>query len=361
VNLANTLRSRRELVRAESIYRAINTSPRASQISMSNHAGVLNTMGKPEAAESLYRELAKRFPQARVAQTYPAVFIYERGQYDSLDAFWKPKTLDANPLVKIGALSTMTSLALLRGHIKDGVQVAAQMRAANAARGVPDNPIADSLTSAQIAIWFFGQNERGIRALDAAVARVPFKTLPIEQRPYVTFATYYALGGRPDKARAMLVQFDADISDPQLKRLFEPARHSVLAEILMAEKKPLEAVREIWKSDTLADGPSSDCAHCLDFDLGRAYDLANLPDSTIMHWERYLAESFNRSPGRDAAVLAGVHKRLGEIYEAKGDLAKAESHFTEFVSLWKTADPELQPKVAEVNRRLAAIRAKKSG
>jgi hypothetical protein len=80
-----------------------------------------------------------------------------------------------------------------------------------------------------------------------------------------------------------------------------------------------------------------------------------------MHWERYLGESFNRSPSRDAVILAGVHKRLGELYEAKGDLAKAESHYTDFVNLWKAADAELQPKVAEVNRRLAAIRAKKGG
>ena len=46
VNLANNLRSRRDLARAESIYRAINTSSRVSQLSMGNHAGMLMSESK---------------------------------------------------------------------------------------------------------------------------------------------------------------------------------------------------------------------------------------------------------------------------------------------------------------------------
>jgi hypothetical protein len=131
-----------------------------------------------------------------------------------------------------------------------------------------------------------------------------------------------------------------------------------MSSILMAEKKPLEAVREIWASDSLPDGPIGDCSHCIDADLGRAYDLANLPDSTIRYWERYLSESFARGPGRDGPFLAGIHKRLGELYDAKGDLARAASHYAAFIELWKNADPELQPKVREAKQRLAAIQAK---
>ena len=63
--------------------------------------------------------------------------------------------------------------------------------------------------------------------------------------------------------------------------------------------------------------------------------------------------------GSDAPILAGIHKRLGELYEAKGDTARAESNYTAFVELWKNADPELQPKVAEVKRRLTALRGRK--
>jgi hypothetical protein len=45
-------------------------------------------------------------------------------------------------------------------------------------------------------------------------------------------------------------------------------------------------------------------------------------------------------------------------YEERGDLGKATEYYTRFVTLWKDADPELQPRVAEVRRRLEGLRVK---
>ena len=57
----------------------------------------------------------------------------------------------------------------------------------------------------------------------------------------------------------------------------------------------------------------------------------------------------------DPVYLAGVHRRLGELYEAKGDTAKAVAQYRAFVEQWKNAEPELQPRVAEVRKRLEAL------
>jgi len=324
---------------------------------MGNHGGLLLSMGRVAEAESLYREMAKRFPTSMTPTTVTGRLLYMRGEIDSTEAFWRSKTNDPNPLLKLNATANLSNVAMLRGRLKEAVRYGEQVRSLNAARGVPPNPLSDSLTSAVIAIWFLGQNERGVRALDAALAQVPLKSLPIEQRPYASFISYYALAGRTDKARAIFTQYENDVKGTPLERITAPARHAALAVVLMFEKRPLDAVKQLWAADSLPDGPSSDCAHCLDFDLGRAYDLANMPDSTIAHWERYLGEPFNRGLGTDAAALAGVYKRLGELYEAKGDLAKAESHYTKFVELWKNADAELQPRVTEARNRMSALTA----
>jgi hypothetical protein len=53
--------------------------------------------------------------------------------------------------------------------------------------------------------------------------------------------------------------------------------------------------------------------------------------------------------------LAGVRRRLGELYEAKGDTAKAVAQYRALVEQWKNAEPELQPRVAEVKRRIEAL------
>ena len=75
--------------------------------------------------------------------------------------------------------------------------------------------------------------------------------------------------------------------------------------------------------------------------LGRAYDLAGQGDSAIAVFERYVASpwmfrtvitgvTLNQL---DATQLAPILRRLGELYEAKGDNAKAVSHYTAFVRL----------------------------
>jgi DNA-binding SARP family transcriptional activator len=50
-------------------------------------------------------------------------------------------------------------------------------------------------------------------------------------------------------------------------------------------------------------------------------------------------------------------RRLGELYEAKGDIAGAIKNYEEFVKLWKDADPDLQPQVTEIRNRIARLRA----
>jgi eukaryotic-like serine/threonine-protein kinase len=58
----------------------------------------------------------------------------------------------------------------------------------------------------------------------------------------------------------------------------------------------------------------------------------------------------------DATWLAHAYVRLGELWEAKGDRAKAAKYYTSFLELWQGADSELQPRVASARRKLAAVR-----
>jgi len=57
----------------------------------------------------------------------------------------------------------------------------------------------------------------------------------------------------------------------------------------------------------------------------------------------------------DAINLLPALKRAGELYEAKGDRAKASQAYRRFVDLWKDADPALQPGVREIRARLGRL------
>ena len=89
--------------------------------------------------------------------------------------------------------------------------------------------------------------------------------------------------------------------------------------------------------------------------LGRQVVLKLLPPETGASVN---VERFEREIQRvllDAYELAPALKRSGELYEARGDRAKAADRYRRFVDLWKNADPELQPGVREVRARLARL------
>jgi hypothetical protein len=100
-----------------------------------------------------------------------------------------------------------------------------------------------------------------------------------------------------------------------------------------------------------------DCTICLPLNLARAFDAASQPDSAIAQFERYLATPYyaRARTGLDAPALPLVHERLGQLYEAKGDAQKAAAHYRAFADLWKSADPELQPRVAAARERVRRL------
>jgi hypothetical protein len=62
-----------------------------------------------------------------------------------------------------------------------------------------------------------------------------------------------------------------------------------------------------------------------------------------------------KSARGDAWGLAPSLKRLGELYEARGDRQRALEYYGRFVALWKDADPALQPAVREVRGRMGQL------
>ena len=132
----------------------------------------------------------------------------------------------------------------------------------------------------------------------------------------------------------------------------------MLGEIALASGKPREALDEFRRGDIGFDGaPADECAPCLPFDLARAYDAAGKPDSAAMMFERYLSTPawFKMDADLDPVRLPAIRERLGQLYEGMGNTAKAIANYRAFIELWKNADPELQPRVADAKRRLARL------
>ena len=355
-NYALALRSRREFARAEAMYRKVVNGPRPV---WQSYTGLLESQfnqGKIAAAESTLAEWRRKLPGPR-ALLYGGSFLLARGQLDSLERFFQSAQADRDPQNRSQATLNLGRLALMRGRVRESERLGVEGRRQNAARGAAvQTTLADSLDAVGNAVWFGGAREEAAKRLDAMLARHPLRAGPEGQRPFLPVATLYARAGAPDRARAVLAQWSAELADSAARRRVEPQRHDVLAEIALAERRWADAVSEFRQADQRPDGPADACTICLARDLARTYDLAGNADSAIAHFERYVTTPFFNRLGQDALYLAGSHKRLGELYEARGERDKALANYLKFVELWKDADPELQPRVAEVTQRIARLK-----
>jgi tetratricopeptide (TPR) repeat protein len=88
--------------------------------------------------------------------------------------------------------------------------------------------------------------------------------------------------------------------------------------------------------------------------LAQAHDQAGRADSAVAYFEQFATKK-DPEMTQSAQWLPFTYRRLGELYEAKGNTPKALENYGKFVELWKNAEPELQPKVKAVRARMAKL------
>ncbi|MDP9178891.1 MAG: protein kinase, partial [Gemmatimonadota bacterium] len=355
-NLGNVLVTRREFARAEALYRRAIAAGTARATVYTNLVDAQLSQRKFAAAESTAALGRSRFPAHAGLRFMDISMLIARKQLDSLEKrAAETRANHPEPGFRSAATWDLRGVALMRGRINEAARLTDEANALDAARGAPARPHERAMDSAWMDIWHREQPGRGAQTLDATLARIPFRSLPLVDRRYFDVAMFYALAGRPDRARAVIAERNAEVRDTALLRQDIPASHIAMGLIALAEKRPLDALAEFKLGDRLPDGPVNACVRCHLADLAMAYDSAGARDSTIATMERYLALP-STTVWPDANFLAYFHRRLGQLYEARGDSSKAIQHYERFVGLWKNADPELQPKVAQARQRLSVLR-----
>ena len=174
----------------------------------------------------------------------------------------------------------------------------------------------------------------------------------------VRAAVRYAAAGRPDRARPIIDAIIAT-SDSIARRAIHALRYTALGEIALAEDRPHEAMAMFRESDRAADGlPASRCAVCILPGLARAAEQAGWADSSRSYWERYVTTPSLDRLATDQWFLAMGYRRLDALYGEAGDRTKADECRATLAELWRNADPELRPLVADVRRRIESLRAR---
>ena len=99
------------------------------------------------------------------------------------------------------------------------------------------------------------------------------------------------------------------------------------------------------------------CMPCLTFYAAHAFDRAGQADSAEAWYRAGVESPVTAEDPEDATFYPLALRRLGEFAESRGDRAAALGYYERFVDVWRDADPELQPQVAQVRQRIAALTA----
>jgi tetratricopeptide (TPR) repeat protein len=351
-NLALIYADRRNFAGAEQLLRRSIASNPTALTAYGNLFTYQAEEGKLAAMDSTFAAQLKvsgNNPRVAIAR---ANILFSRQKHDS-SRFVADSISKANPndeLLATQAMGIRSYTDMVHGKLNESLRLISQVAAYSAAHGSPVALLAAaSLDSAIVEALFRESKTKALALIEAGLRRTPLSSLPPLERPYVSLAQAYALAGQPDLARTMLAEFER-IAPTMPFRAASEGGHSINSVIALAEHRYLDAAHE---SEATNVGVCGTCSAPL---TGMAFDLAQQPDSAIAAFTKYVeSTSLSGRLNTDGFFLAGSYKRLGELWEAKGDRAKAASYYAKFIELWKNADPDLQPKVAEVRRRLARL------
>jgi tetratricopeptide (TPR) repeat protein len=232
-------------------------------------------------------------------------------------------------------------LAEAERHIRMRMEVSEE-------RGLPGGVLTDAVGLARDALVFKGDSAGALRILETALAEHPLDSVRPLDRPGGSIALVYALAGRQEQARRLLSAFESDVPEGIRRGRWE--WYQARGWLALMDNRPRDALSAFVQGRS---APS--CPRCGSWDEGVAYERAGFADSALAAYQRAVGRDGPRRGQADQWVFGPSLKRLGELYEARGDKARALEYYGRFVELWKQADPVLQPAVREVRGRMAAL------
>ena len=302
-------------------------------------------------AETSYEQAIRQLPDVPQVWLLGLPLAEQRGDYATAEAraLTFKKRFGTEPYWRATANRELANFAVVRGRLRDAERYLREGMAARSEASAPGDYLADAIALASVLAAVAGEPARGVREVERALARYPLDSLGPLDRPYLGLASFYALIGRPDQGRRLVVRYEQTV-DPRYRSRAKADVDLTQGRIALAERRWSDAIAKFQE----AAREGTPAAFAMP-ELGHAYDFAGMTDSAIVLYERYVATPDVMRSGTDAIEYAGVHRRLGELYERHGERGKARASYVRFIELWKDCDPELRPKVIEAKQRLAVL------
>jgi tetratricopeptide (TPR) repeat protein len=334
---------------AEYYARALEVDP-TTRLYFSNLASVLGSLGKWDSARTVLDAFEQRFPGNPEVLIWNVVNAAQRKSYDETEQLG-----DSLMLVQRGtaywestAAEWLATLSAMQGKLSKARQGWARAYELEVQRDLAGQYLFRASRRAVIEALVEGDPAAGLRILEEATTRYPPESLSPLDRPYGHLALAYAVAGNVERARNLIAEYDQTPEADHAEDA-EMWRDGALGTIALVERRYDDAVDAFWQFDQ-----ENECQTCSYAWLARTLDEAGQSDSAMV-----LMEEFVNFPSAeiwyDAAHLAHGYRRLGEYFEASGDIDKAIDYYSRFVDLWKDADAQFQPELERVESAISRL------
>jgi eukaryotic-like serine/threonine-protein kinase len=345
---------------AEAAYRAAMETGFAGPGVYGAFIGHLLSMGRAPAADTVLKLVGERLPDSPRRTQWALAIARARRDLPAMEAHAR-ELLSAPPGFHSDGYFNLGRVAEIRGRLRE----AAELQDTAHRLAFADEEVARlwlDFRFLSLISYFLGDHPDRAAEIEALWhrGRQVMAEWPPHQRPGFTYLLAYA--GQLEAAREDLEERRASLPaspgswGPLWPRAVLAFQEAV---ITTAEGPPQEAVRILREA---CDPVRLQYAICGALPwLAEAYDQAGVADSAIAVYERYLALEAEDMGSFDPWFYTPVHRRLAELYDARGDRARAAEYYARFVELWRDADPELQPQVQSARERLAALAPEREG
>jgi len=345
-NLGAVHAARREYAVQESLLvRAIAVDSGVSSLYTALAYANLN-QGDYDAARRVLDKADRRFPGLRGGRVATMSLAASKQDWAAAEREARARVTRASDDSSdaLDGAEALASIVMAQGRLAEAEQ--SLRRIALGGRGAsPSRSLAAALRIAYLQLRYRHSPAVAIATMNIALARHPLAKMDESERQYDEIARLYADAGQPDHALEIITEATRTRADRQ--RGTDDNRRWTAGAIAMAARRPWEGEIEIHGA-----AESLPCPICALPDLARAYEVAGKPDSAIATYERYVHTPWQRRYDTDAIELGFALKRLGELYQSQNNRAKAAAQYTALLQLWKGADAELDPLLADVRRRL---------
>ncbi len=237
-----------------------------------------------------------------------------------------------------------------RGRLREADRTLAALEAGWRQVGQLDGAVEALARRVYLQARYSPHSERAAALLAEGETRLGLTSSPPPSFQRWQLAIAAARAGEIDKAERYLAQARRQLEEAPsrgLRMLLAWAQ----AELAEASGRGIEEAL-----DSVRAYAAVACRECPHGALAGLFDGLGQRDSALAHYQEF-ADSYPAGwfRGFYRIDLPDVYYRLGELYEWKGERARALEFYQKFADLWKDADPELQPRVREARRRVAAL------